>query len=338
VVLASSDARSVDTAVLVNGTPALGVTEISVSSDSYLSASRFRLTSSLSATGYAFWAQVPLQIDIRLSVDGGWVDLLLGTADKISVNTGPNEIVVDGRDLTAGMIDSQLQQSFENQTSSDIANAIASRHNLTPNVTATASLIGRDFQNDYVRTLLGQHASNMTEWDLLVRLAEREGFDVWVSQSTLNFVPQTQDPAPIPLTPRDCVSLHLEKSCLLSAGIAVNVKSWDCRGSQIISQQANVEGTGSGPANYTFVRPNLNAQAAQSYANRMAGMINQRSRTVSADMPGEVTIMPRRGLALSNTGTDFDGIYVVTSVERHVSFAHGFTQFVEATLPSWTTS
>jgi phage protein D len=336
--LASSSSRSVDAAVIVNGAATAGITDVTVSSDSYFSASRFRLKSSLAATGYDIWAQDLLQINIRLSVNGGWVDLLLGNADKISVDSRENEITVEGRDLTARFIDSQIQQSFENQTSSDVATHLASRHNLTPNVTATTSLIGRDFQSNYVRTLLGQHASNMTEWDLLIRLAEREGYDVWVSQSTLNFVPQTQDPDPIPLTPGDCIGLQLEKSCILSAGISVSVKSWDIRGSQIVSQQAIAQGGGSGSANYTFIRPNLNAQAAQNYANRMAGLINQRTRTIWADMPGEATIMPRRGLALTNTGTDFDNIYAVTSVERHISFAHGFTQSVEATLPSWTTS
>jgi phage protein D len=336
--LASSNARSFDVAVLLNGTFVTGITEVFVSCDSHSSASRFRLRSSLAATGYGLWSQSPLRIEIRISLDGGWADLLLGTVDKITVDVGLNEVVVDGRDLTASLIDSQIQESFENQTSSDVAILLAGRHGLTPNVTPTAPLIGRNFQNDHVRTLLGQHAPVMTEWDLLVRLADREGFDIWVSQSTLNFTPQIQDPLPILLTPQDCVSLKLEKSCILDAGFSVAVKSWDCRGSQIIAQQAASQNSVSEAAKYTFIRPNLDAQSAQDFANRVAGLISQRGRTIWAEMPGDLATMPRRGITLANTNTDFDGGYVVTSVERHISFAHGFTQFVEATLPPWTTS
>ena len=130
--------------------------------------------------------------------------------------------------------------------------------------------------------------------------------------------------------------MRLERSLPLSAGLSVAVKSWDCRGTQAIVQTASSSGDAAGTPDYVVVRPNMTQDAAQTLAQRILGQMAQQARCISIDMPGDLTTQPRGTLAISGTGTDFDGTYVISSVERHISFQSGFTQTVEARIPPWT--
>jgi hypothetical protein len=337
VALASSSARSPAVAVTVNGGTVGGVIEAEISSNSHLAANRFRLRLALDVSGAAVWSSSPLQIGIQFGLDGAWVPMLLGQADFIEIDPIRGEVSVDGRDLTALFIEARTQETFQNQTSSDIATLLATRQGLTPNVTATSVPVGRNFQSQHARTTLDQHGRFTTEWDLLTRLADQEGFDVWVDQQVLNFMPPAAG-ATVSLTPADCVSLRLERTLSLQGSLSVAVRSWDCRGQTSISQTATLGGGSGGTPDYVIVRPNVTADVAQSIAQRVLGEMAQHALCVDLEVPGELTMQPRMGLALSDTGTDFDGLYVISDVERRMSFAQGFTQHVRARVPAWIAS
>jgi len=313
-----------------------GVLDVEISSNSYLSADRYRLRVSLTASGYAMWAANQIELDIQLGLDGAWTSMILGLADCVEVDPARGEVLVEGRDLTARFITARTQENFENRTASDIATTLALRQGLAPAVTPTTALVGRDFQNDHSRTTLDQHAKSTTEWDLLTRLAEQEGFDVWVTGRVLNFSPLALDDAPLLLTPEDCISIRLERNLALSSGLSVSVKSWDCRGNQAITQTAAISGNAGTAASYVVVRPNMGAEAAQSLAQRILAQMAQQARRVAIEMPGDLTTQPRDTLVVAGTGTDFDGIYILTAVERRMSFQHGFLQTIEARIPPWT--
>lgn len=334
--LGSSSVRSPSILVLVEGIPLPGIIDVEIACNAYQAANRYRLRASLSASGYSFWAPNQMEIEIRVGLNGAWSSMIVGPVDRIAVDPARDEVIVDGRDFTARFIEARTQESFENQTSSEVATTLATRQGLVPAVTPTTNLVGRNFQNDHVRTTLDQHARSTTEWDLLVRLAELENFDVWVDGSTLNFAPPALQSNPLFLVPQDCISMRLERSLALTAGLSVSVKSWDCRGNQTIAQTASTSGYTASSASYVVVRPNLTADAAQSLAGRVVALMAQQGRVVSVDMPGDLITQPRGTLNISQTGTDFDGLYMITSVERWMSFQHGFTQTIEARIPPWT--
>ncbi len=271
-----------------------------------------------------------------MGVDGAWASMIIGPVDRVDVDPARGEVVVEGRDLTAGFIEARIQENFENQTASMIATTLAVRRGLTPAVVPTTDLVGRDFQNDHARTTLDQHAKSTTEWDLLVRLAEQEGFDVWVDGTTLYFAPVSLSSLPLVLTPQDCISMRLQRSLTLSAGLSISVKSWDCRGTQAIVQSAASSDYSGDTPNYIVVRPNMTAEAAQTLAQRILSQMSQQERCIAIEMPGDLTTQPRDSLSVVETGTDFDGIYVITAVERRMSFHEGFTQTLEARIPPWT--
>ncbi len=66
---------------------------------------------------------------------------------------------------------------------------LAGRHGLGAEVQPTKTPVGRYWQLEHDRITLDQFSRATTEWDLLVGLAEREGFDVWVGRGTLYFQP-----------------------------------------------------------------------------------------------------------------------------------------------------
>ncbi len=334
--MGNNSVRSPSLAVFVNGVLVPGILDVEIDSNSYQSADRYRFRASLTASGYGTWAANQIQIEVRLGLDGAWASMILGPADRIVIDPAQDEVMVEGRDLTASLIAARTQESFENQTSSGIATILALRHGLVPVVTATTALVGRNFQNEHVRSTLDQHARSTTEWDLLVRLAELEGFDVWVSGQALNFAPLTVDAEPLFITPQDCVSMRLERALALTGGLSVSVKSWDCRGTQTVTQTASTSGYEGNSAGYIVVRPNMAADAAQGLANRIVSLMAQQGRRISIEMPGDLMTSPRAGLAVAGTGTDFDGLYMITSVERRLSFQHGFSQTLEARIPPWT--
>lgn len=333
--MASNDVRAPAIAVFAGGSLVAGVLDVEVISSSYLAADRYRLRVSLTASGYQIWSADQIELEVRMGLDGAWASMITGPVDRVDVDPSRGEVLVEGRDLTSRFIEARTQENFENQTSSMIATTLATRRGLVPNVVATSTLVGRNFQNDHAQTTLDQHAKVTTEWDLLIRLAEQEGFDVWVSGQSLNFSPVDQGALPLVLTPQDCISMRLQRSLPLSGGLSVAVKSWDCRGTQAVVQTASSSGAAGGVPDYIVVKPNMTADAAQNLAQRILVQMSQQERYISVDMPGDLTTQPRGALSVLETGTDFDGVYVITAVERRMSFHGGFTQSLEARIPPW---
>ncbi len=324
--------------VLVNGASLPGVVEIYVSSDSYMGADRFHLVAALDSTGYGVWAGDNIQISIILEIAGNTQKLITGIVDRVEIDVGAQLARVDGRDLTALFLEARIQETFENQTASDIVTLLASRRGLVAQVTPTYDLIGRDFDGDHAQIALDQYSGVTTEWDLLARLADVEGFDVWVDDQTLYFAPPSPGLGQTVITPRDCIGLRLERLLSLTVDLQVVVKSWDSRSQQTIVQSAGGTSGVVPPKSYVLIRPNMSATDAARLAARTLAQMTQNGRVITIEMPGDAMTKPRQSLALTQTGTDFDGSYVITSVERHMSFAHGLTQTLQARTPPWTAS
>ena len=331
-----SNVRVPAIAVSVNGLLIDGVVDLDISKNSFLGADRYRLSVALGSSDYDVWATTAIEIEISLGVDGEWESFIRGPVDRVSLDVENRLVHVEGRDLTARFLETRIQETFENQTASDIAVLLASRQGLSAKVTPTNTLVGREFAGDCSRTTLDQHSSDTTDWDLLVRLASLEGYDVWVDGNTLNFSPPILSPAPTLITPKDCQSLHLERSLNLSNGLQVVVKSWDCRTQTVVSQVARSSNMSVTGRTYVVVRPNLSQAAASTLATRLLAEMSQNARVIRLERPGTLLSRPRQSLVLAETGTAFDSTYVVTSVETHLSYTHGFTETIEAKVPPWT--
>jgi phage protein D len=336
--MSGSSTRQALPIVLVGGQAVAGIIAAEIQSNSFFAADRFTVRAALSPANAACWAGVPLAVEIRIGLNGQAQSLITGNADSVSIDPIRGEIEIAGRDLASLFVGAQIDESFENQTSGEVATALAGRQGLIPSVTPTQTLIGRYYQNGRTRTALTQHARATTQWDLLCWLAQLENYDVWVSGQTLHFQPVQQSAPAISISPQDCMSLRLHHALDIAAGVTVTVKSWDCVSQSAIVQSATSIGAAGQGMTRTVVRPNLSSNEAQMLAARLAGQMADHERRVDIDMPGDLATLPRMTMALTGTGTDFDGPYMIRSVERRISFQHGFTQAIEAGSMPWTAS
>jgi hypothetical protein len=183
----------------------------------------------------------------------------------------------------------------------------------------------------------------MTEWDLLIFLAGQEGFDVFVSGTSLYFQPSAASTTvPFTITPADVQDLRLERSLTLARDIIVTVKSWNSHQQNAFTQtvrasgkhSAGGSGTGAGTAgpaqHYVFVRPNLTMNDALKLAQQKASELAQHERVWEATMPGDLTLGPRSAIQLAGTASDFDQTYFIDAIDRHISIEHGFVQRIRA--------
>jgi phage protein D len=269
---------------------------------------------------------VGTRFDVQVALAGSWSSLVVGEADTVGLDPLRGLIDVEGRDLSALLIDSRVDETFANQTSSEIAETLAARHGLDASTTPTTTLVGRYYQSEHDRLTMGTFSRAMSEWDLLSYLAVQEGFDLFMDGQALRFEASSTD-GPILLAPADCLSLQLDHALGMDRAIEVTVRSWDQRGAQAVVQ--TVRGGGSGRTwKQSVVRPNLPTDDAQRLASRVLGDLMRHSRTVSVTMPGDVTMAPRTLVTLQQTSTGWDGDYTVSEISRSLDVQRGFTQRV----------
>ena len=315
----------------IGGSGLPGLLEADISSTAYFGAARFRLRLAMDAATASALLQPGMIVDVQVGVSGPPTSLVQGEIDSFAIDVLNGSVSLEGRDLTSRLLEAQTQETFSNQTASEIAETLAARHGLSPNVTATTTLAGRYYGNEHDRLTLGQFSRSTTEWDLLTFLAAREGFEAFIDGQTLNFMPLSADGNSYNLTPQDCVSMTLEHVLSLANGIDVTVKSWNTRQqsafTQTVSSASATQASGD-PRKILVVRPNLSPNDAQQLAQRIAADLSAHERLVAMELPGECDLSPRSSVQLSGTGTDFDGSYYVAELDRHFSADHGFTESI----------
>jgi phage protein D len=344
--LLPSSVRQPRLRVLANGAPVLGAIEAEIVSNNHYAADHFRLSLAVGAdsahTG-SFWTGTPdIQVDLQVTLDtSSWTSLVQGTVDSVTFNPIHGLVVLCGRDNSAPFIETRTQETFANQTSSDIALLLASRHGLSADVQATTTPVGRYWALEHDRITLDAFARATTEWDLLVTLAQHEGFDVWVTGGTLHFRPPVSGVGPSAILrptatasgPANLTSLRLERALTLARDIEVTVKSWNSRTRTSFVQTARAGGGSKASGKrqrYVYVVPNLTPDDALKLAQRRLVEITQHEWVFEAEMPGELQLGPRQIVLIEGTGTPFDQPYFIDEIERHLHVDHGFTQRLRA--------
>lgn len=337
--------------VLADKTPIDGVQSLSVSSGNNYQADQFSVQFALNpASDFSanWWSN---QARIRLTLQAGfadatgavsnWVTLLVGDCDTIDLEMGSNIVSARGRDLTALLIDQRLDQTYQNQTSSQIALSLANEVGLTPNIATTTTLIGLYSRADHTMTALNQFSEIKTQWDMLVYLAGQEGFDVWVEGETLHFQPPAQTPKIVNIPYQQGVlpqfggtSLVFHRAMTLAKDVEVQVRSWNAQHKKgfTVKLRGSIKTNAGGvvklgpPQTYVFVKPDLTRAQAERFAEEKLKKISGYQRTAELKMPGDLKTNIRDNIYLSGTGTKFDRRYYIDSLTRQISLKSGFTQ------------
>jgi phage protein D len=328
--------------IIINGQVLTGAVEAEVLSNNYYAADCFSVTAALGADPWAnpaFWASAAnILTEVQFSLDGGasFTSVIEGAVDTVSLDPTFGLVHFEGRDLAAALIETRTQETFANQTASDIASLFAQRHNLQPRVTPTTAPVGRYYQSEHSRTTLDQFSRVTTEWDLLAFLAQQEGFDLFVGRRALFFQPPAQSAdLTLTLTPQDVLDLKLARSLTLARDIEVTVKSWNSRQNSAFSQQVSANSMSSGEPGtsaqrYVFVRPNLTPDDALRFAQKRLKELARHERSIRISMPAELALTPRSMIAIRGTNTEFDQAYYIDSIERRFRPNGGIIQHILA--------
>jgi hypothetical protein len=330
--LALGAVRAPRLGVLVNGLPLASAIEATVSSTGYFGADRFRVRAALTGDALVWAAATDLFVDVQiaLSPSGPFVSMVQGNADLVSIDPIAGIVSIEGRDLSAGLIEARTQETFANRTSSEIATILAGRHGLAANVQPTTAPVGRYWELEHDSLTLNAAGKATTEWDLLVSLAKREGFDLWVCGTTLNFVAPNVFALPAVLPMSAAMSLRLDRALTFAGDIIVTVKSWHSRQGTGCVQTARTERGAVTSREYVYVVPNLTPDAAQAYAQNVLGELTRHELVASIEMPGELALMPRMAVLVQGTGTIFDTVLRIDEVERRFHSTRGFSQRLRA--------
>jgi phage protein D len=337
--------------VLLNGVVMQGLIGVSLSLANDFQASKFTFEADVGTeytTNAAWWStqtKVTAVIQAGMLVNGtvAWQTLMTGVVDDYEILLDSSTVTVNGRDLAAQLIDTKTANTYSNQTSSEIATMLAQQVGLTPVVTATQTIVGTYYQIDTTHTGLGAFSQDITEWDLLVYLAQQEGFDLFVSGTSLYFQPPatseqayniswTMGANGVPNS--NVIGLSLQHALTLAKGVSVTVKSYNSlTGKSIKATTSDPQYAGKvapGGQNYVFYAPNLTPQQAIALANQRYADITRHLRTVQFDLPGDTVLTPRKLIVLSGTGTAFDTSYYPDRIDMQISMSGGFGMAVTA--------
>jgi hypothetical protein len=227
------------------------------------------------AFGLSWWDQEnPLLLDIQASLDGGetFISQILGQVDHQTVHLEQGLIHVDGRDMTAVLIDAKVQKTYQNRTSSQVVEELAASHGMTADVTPTTTLVGRFYELDHERIGANSYTRTTTEWNLLCSLAQHEQFDIYVKGNTLYFHPPTPpDADPFVVvwdgsTPySNATEISLDRSMTFAKDILVECRSWNSQQARGFTAQA---GSTNAPISrqFRYVFPNLSQAECQAKA------------------------------------------------------------------------
>lgn len=271
--------------------------------------------------------------------------------DQVSLEVGSNTLSIEGRDLSAILIDKKTDGQFQNQTSSQVAQQFAQDAGLDYKIQPTMTKIGTYYDQDYVHMQREQ-----TQWALLVYLARKEGFDCFVLGRTLYFgkyantqqrsylIQLNLENAERHYHESNAVRLVLTHDLTLSRDVIVTVRSFNTKTGKAYSALAKATGgkvlaarnltpilpkTAADPQNYVFVIPNLAPIEAQKKALQLAQEIVQHELHLSADLPGDDVLYPWVPIELQGTGTLFDTTFYPSEVSRTLT-PNDFTMSVRA--------
>lgn len=312
------------------------------------------------AFGIAWWSNQAFGLMLRIEMqlrEGEWRTVTMGHVDRVEAYPETGVVVLEGRDLTARFIETKTQESFPNRTASELVTIIAGRHGIKVRAVPTATPVRSYYVRDNVQFTLDQFARAISEWDLMVALAQYEGFDLFVEGDTLYFQPQEHAPGqPFvvqwrkPLIEPGATSgresnvsnLVLSRALTLARDIEVVVKSWNSRQGEGFTRTARAIGArsasparaavqyGAPTQRFVFLVPNLSEAGAQAYANNQLKILSQSERLIRFSTPGDLRVTPRTMIQVQGTGSDWDQWYHIDNISLNMDFEGGFSMSVSA--------
>lgn len=263
--------------------------------------------------------------------------LLIGQVDDVDVDPTTGELMISGRDLTGKLIDTKTSNMWPSQTASEIVTRLATEAGLTPKVTKTTTPVG-NYTNGFYSAL----GREVPLWDLITSMAQREGFDAYVTGTTLYFGPieADNDKNPYEISCfKDAATgrinssverLSLRRSLTLAKDITVTVLSHSVYYGTPIKAVAKRQGSaksgrtsfrsGQTSQNYVIRRPNMTQDQANKLAQKTLADLSRYERTFHAQTYDDGLLTTKRRVRISGTGSSWDQAYYIDKLTREFEF------------------
>jgi late control gene D protein (GPD) len=307
--------------------------EVAVEMTTYRKSDTFSAHISLDTTpgiDEFFWSAITnTSVQILATNDanqGGYTLMFTGNVDVVDIDFVKRTAHIAGRDLGAALLETKTSEQFQNQTTEQIVQTIASRVGLTANVSVTSNdPVGLVYNTDNVRI-----TDQDVLFNVLTRLAQRNGCIFWINNTTLNFMPESQlsggeynityqPPTPYSVANGSFISLKARRNYVLARNITVQTQSWQLKQKQVINSQFQMNGSVNGNIDYTYRAPNMTKTQADAFTNGRLNDLSSQEKTLEIEMPGDITLTPEMSVVLIGTGTSFDQSYTLSRVSHTIS-------------------
>lgn len=274
--------------------------------------------------------------------------LILGGINNLQIRVfdSGGYVEFDGFDLSKKFVDNKTTEKYPNLVASDIVIKIANNRGLTPVVTKTTTPVGYYYTQDYV-----QLQSEVSEWDLLVYLAQKEGFQVFVRGKNLYFQPRPQQSTNPYLLQATTLengklasfngeSLVVSRNLNYSKDIIVRIRSWSAKTGRVqveakaTPNKKTVLAAAAQPIGeaqvYEYSIPGLTKQQAIIQAQKLLEEISQHERLLEAKLPGDNLLRKDSVIQLTGVSASADQIYYPDTITRRISPTDGYCMEVRA--------
>lgn len=321
---------------------ALPVLSLDVTNTTTRSSDTFSASLALRGNGKdaAFWAgKSSIKCEAVIDDGSGPKTMLEGQADHIEVDFSHGTVHVSGRDKSDQPIEAKTTEKFLNKTASEVAKEIAGRRGLQADVDDTKDKVGTFYGNETAKL-----TDQDTEWNLLSRLAQREGHSLYITGGKLFFKKASGNqagdsaadgadsvfkinyaaPTPANHARGNFTLLQVTRNCSLAGEVKVKVKSWNTEKKEGVKAEKTKGGPGSGgaasrqPLTYEYRLPSLTQEQADNIAQQRLDENTKHELTLTCDAPGDTSITVPGKVQLTGTGTDFDQTYFLTTVTHSV--------------------
>lgn len=256
--------------------------------------------------------------------------IFTGKIDGVKPSFDSSKTVqIIGRDYSAGMIDTECNISYNNVTSSNVANILAKKYGLKPIVTSTANKVERDMW------------VNKKEWEVLQGLADEEGFVCYVTKDKELYFGErnTNDDNIIDTL---IYNQGLKSNCKMEFDDSsidvinkVTVRHWIHNRKQLIEASSQndflIKQMGQIKERIEYVAKATTNTIAKTYANKL---LKEYSRQVitgtGSRLPGNPDLYAEGKLNTVNFGR-FNGTYYINKVVHQISKNDGYTNSLDIT-------
>lgn len=244
-------------------------------------------------------------------------------------------VTLNGRNKTALFIDSKIYDKFPNLTSSRIAETLATSHGLKTAVASTTTLAGTYYNQN--SSVLG---TDISEWDLLLFLAQQENYIVRVKGDILYFGPYSlvtgyENQNPISYTwGQNIEKLEFERSPHAARDIIVHVITYDRNGKHRIIETAKSttqyaqrikNQTGQREAyTETYVIPGLTREQAQKKAVAINNELSRAALIGQITVAGNTDMAIDRKIAIQGVGQGLSDTYYLNKVTHDYGLDAGY--------------